>query len=314
MKDWLKRFLAGIAIGAGSAVPGVSGGTIAVLFKVYEKLMWAISHLIKEFKRAFIYLLPMVLGIVIGIVPMMILMNYALEGFTFGIICLFAGYIIGSIPLLKEEVKEEKAKKIDIIFMILAGLFALTLGILSCFVSGNVSSFFNNTPIWFYFVLIPVGALASIALAVPGISGGMILIILGFYRPLIDSTIETAKECLTGNWSNFLTQFFILLSFGAGVIIGFFLTSRFMHFLLSKYRKTTFYAIIGFVIGGLLALFMNYEIYSYYLVWANGGHGFLIKEIEIPLGVLLLIIACILSYLLSKKQIKSNNEKESNAD
>ena len=314
MKNFFKRLLAGVAIGAGSAVPGVSGGTIAVLFKVYEKLVWAISNIFKEFKKAFLYLLPIVIGLVIGIIPMVILMNKALEGFTFGIICIFAGYIIGSFPLLKDEIKEEKPVLTDKIFFVVALLFAISLGILSCFAAGDVSNYFNDKPIWFYFVLIPVGLISSTALVVPGISGGMILIILGFYRPLIDSTVEVAKECLSGDWSNLLSQFLILLSFGIGVILGFFLTSKLMHFLLGNYRITTFYAIIGFVLGGVIALFFNFEIYSYYLLWASGGQGFFVKELEIPIGIALLLAVTFLSYSLSKYQLKQNKKEITNEE
>ena len=311
MKDWLKRLLIGAAVGAGSAVPGVSGGTIAVLFKVYEKMMWAISHIIKEFKKAFLYLLPMVIGIVLGMVPMIVLMDKALEGFTFGVICLFAGYIVGSLPLLKEEVKESKPQALEWVILIISLLFAVGLGVASCFVSGNVGAYFINTPIWFFFVVIPVGVVASTALAVPGISGGMILIILGFYRPLIDSTVEIAKECLSGNWTHFLNQFLLLGCFGIGVIVGFFLTSKIMNYFLNKFRARTFYAIIGFVIGGAVALFINYEIYSYYIKWANGLQGYLPMWLELLLGSLLFIGAMIGSYFLSKKNIQMKNEVES---
>ena len=310
MKEWFKRLLAGIGVGAGSAVPGVSGGTIAVLFGIYEKFLWAISHIIKEFKRAFLYLLPILIGVVLGMVPMIIVMDHALEGFTFGIICIFAGYIVGSLPLLKDEVKDSSPKALEWIIFISCLLLAVGLGIASCFVSGSVREYFDNTPLWFYFVLIPVGILASTALAVPGISGGMILIILGFYRPLIDSTTDVAKECLSGDWSHFLNQFLILAIFGVGVIIGFFLTSKMMHFFLEKYHTRTFFAIIGFVIGGLIALYFNYEIYAYYLKWAAGEQGYLIKEIEIPLGIGLFIIFMILSYLLTRKSRKMKNEEK----
>ena len=309
MKEWFKRLLAGMAIGAGSAVPGVSGGTIAVIFRVYEKFLWAISNIVKEFKKAFMYLLPMVIGIVLGMLPMIVIMDKALEGFTFGVICIFAGYIIGSLPLLRDEVKEVKPRVIDWVVFSLALLVAVGLGVASCFVSGNVADLFINTPIWFYFVILPVGIVASIALAVPGISGGMILIILGFYRPLIDTTVDTAKNCLAGDWSNFGHQLLILTILFVGVVIGFFITSKLMNYLLGKYRLTTFYSIIGFVVGGVVALFINFEIYEYYKRWASGGQGYLPLYVEIPIGIVLLFVVMILSYLLVKKQRQIKQEE-----
>ena len=92
MKTLLKRLLAGIGIGIGSAIPGVSGGTIAVIFGVYEKIVWAVSNLFKFFKEAFRVLLPTLLGLVLALIPTVYLMDKALYGFVFGVICIFAGF------------------------------------------------------------------------------------------------------------------------------------------------------------------------------------------------------------------------------
>ena len=175
-----------------------------------------------------------------------------------------------------------------------------------------MSHFINPEP-WFYLVLIPVGLVSSIALVVPGISGGMMLILLGFYKPLIDTTTETAKNCLQGDWSNFGIQMAILGCFGVGVIIGFFIVSKLMNFLLNKYHDATFYGILGFVLGSIIALYINYEIWNYYNLWASGGQGFLKKEIEIPLGIALFLICMVLSYLLVRYENKhANQETEEN--
>ena len=92
MKKWLKTLLSGMAIGFGSAVPGVSGGTIAVIFKVYDKIIWAVSNIFKHFKEAFRVLLPTLLGVVIALIPTIYLMDKALNGFVFGVICIFGSY------------------------------------------------------------------------------------------------------------------------------------------------------------------------------------------------------------------------------
>ena len=311
MKNWMKTFLAGMGIGFGSAVPGVSGGTIAVILKVYDKLIWAVSNIFKHFKEAFRVLLPILLGVVVALIPTIYLMDKALNGFVFGVICIFAGFILGSIPGIKDEVKDVKPKKKHFIILIISALVAIGLGVGSVLAKADVSTYFVNTPVWFYFVLIPVGFVASVALVVPGLSGGMLLLLMGFYAPLINSVTTTVKEIFHGNWSNFGSLVGILLCFLVGVLLGFYFISKLMHYLLSKYHDYTFYSIIGFVIGSVPALFFNFKIYEYYKAWSLGTYIYMPLYIEIPIGVALLIGFTILSYLLVRYKRKvEQKEKE----
>ena len=312
VKNWFKTFFAGMAIGFGSAVPGVSGGTIAVIFGVYEKIVWAVSNLFKFFKEAFRVLFPTLLGVVLALIPTIYLMDKALYGFVFGVICIFAGFIIGSIPGIIDEVRDVKPNYKHIITLVITLLIAVGLGVGSVLAKADVSGYFyGHTPVWFYFVLIPVGFIASVALVVPGLSGGMILLLMGFYHPLVSYTTDTVKACLKyGDWSNFGSLVGILGCFFVGVLLGFFFVSKLMHFLLSKYHDLTFYAIIGFVIGSVFALFFNYEIYSYYLVWANGTYIYMPMYIEIPIGVVLLTGATIGSYILVRMKRKKELEQK----
>ena len=316
IKEWFKTFFAGMAIGVSSSIPGVSGGTIAVILKVYERLLWSISNLFKAFKKAIIYLVPILLGVIVAMIPTMYLMDKALNGFLFAIVSLFAGFIIGSIPGITDEVKGTPIKKSHIIALVASLLLAVGLGIASVLAKADVTSLLIDPKWWVYLILIPVGFIASIALVVPGLSGGMLLLLLGFYKPLISSTVDVAKECLTGDWSNFGHQIGILACFGVGVIIGFYIISKIMHFLLSKYRVTTFYAIIGFVIGSTIALYFNYEIYEYYVAWSTNAPMAVPMYIEIPVGVILLIVGLIGSYMLVRYKRKQPQQevKENDAN
>ena len=113
IKNWLKSFLAGAAMGVASAIPGVSGGTIAVIVGIYQKLIDAINNLFKKFVSSFLTLLPIGLGVICAMVPCLLLFDLALEGFVFGIVSLFAGFIIGSFPDIVKEVSDEKPTKKD---------------------------------------------------------------------------------------------------------------------------------------------------------------------------------------------------------
>lgn len=314
MKNLLKTLLSGMAIGFGSAVPGVSGGTIAVILGAYNKIIWAVSNIFKHFKEAFRVLLPTLIGVVIALIPTIYLMDKALDSFVFGIICIFAGFIIGSIPGIKDEVKDVKPKKLHITILIISAVIAMGLGVGSVLAKADASPYFyGQTPIWFYFVLILVGFIASVALVVPGISGGMLLLLIGFYDPLISYTTDTIKQCIQGhNWSNFGSLVGLLGCFLIGVIVGFYFVSKLMQYLLSKYHDHTFYSILGFVLGSVPALFFNFKIYDYYGKWRAN----LVTPIyiEIPIGIILLIGVTILSYVLVRYKRKIELKEKEIAD
>ena len=316
LNEHIKTFLSGMAIGAGCAVPGVSGGTIAVILGVYQKIVWAVSNIFKHFKEAFRVLLPTLLGVILALIPTIYLMDKALYGFVFGAICLFAGFILGSIPGIKDEVKDVKPASKHIITLIISLLLALLIGVASFLVAhfGGVdlsNYFYGVTPIWFYFVLIPVGFIASVALVVPGISGSMLLLLIGFYTPLIGYATDTVKACFSGDWSGFGSLVGILFSFAIGVVFGFYFISKLMKYLLDKHHDLTFYAILGFVIGSVGALFVNFETHNYYMTWASGSYFYMPLYIEIPIGIVLLVGALIGSYLLVRYKRKVElKEKE----
>lgn len=306
VKEWFKTLFGGMAIGVGAAIPGIAGPSIAVILGVYEKIVWAASNVFKKFKEAMRVLIPTLLGMGIAVIPTIIFMKVALANFLFMIICLFGGLILGSLPTSNKEIKGQKATVGRIITFCSCLLIALCLGALTVLFSGsaNVGDYFNNPPLWLYFVLVAVGTLSSIGLVVPGISGSMLLLAVGFYKPLINTTIDTLKDCLTGNWNNFGTLLLILISFGIGVIIGFLSFNRLMHNLLNKHHTTTYFGIVGFIVGSIGTLFFNVETYSYYLSWANGENMLIPMWLEITLGSIIFICGGLIAYFVSKKILR----------
>ena len=304
MNKWLKRFLSGLGVGVASSIPGVSGGTIMVILKVYEGIIWATSHLFTEFKKAVKYLLPIILGAFTAAVPMIFVMDYALEGFLFGAVCIFAGFIFGSIPSVTDELKGKPIKTPYVFIMMIAFAIAVAVAAASVFAKTDVSPHFEHPKWWFYLLIIPVGMFASAALVVPGISGGMLLILLGFYKPLMTSTADIIKQALHGDFTRFWTQMGLLGCFAVGIAIGFLLITLLMNFLLKKYHTGVFYGILGFVMGSAVALFFNFEIYQYYQTWIDGTYVFMPMAVELPVGLVLLVGTCILSYILVKAQRK----------
>ena len=309
IKQWFRRFLAGLGIGTGAAIPGVSGAAIAVICHVYEDIINAVNSFRKRFGWAIAVLIPILIGIMIAVVICIILFSYAFEHLVFVLMCVFPGFLLGSFPGITDEVKGEKLNKKYIILMVAGALFVIGLGIASVFSGLDVQGVFNEMPWWLYIVLVPVGAVAAVALTVPGLSGSLILLIIGFYKPLVTSTKDWAKELLTGNFTHTLPLFLMLLCFAVGCLIGVILVSKIMNVLLRKWRHETFFAIIGFIAGSVFVLFFNHEIYQYYQVWANPSladayniHQIMPQWLEMILGFFVLVTALCLSYILVRYQ------------
>ena len=318
MKKFFQRIAAGMAIGAGGSIAGVSGAAIALVLHVYHEIIDAVNNFRKKFGWALSILIPILLGVLLAVGICIILFHIAFCHFMFVLMCLFAGFLVGSFPGITDEVKGEKLNRKAIILMIIGFVFVIILGVLSVIagINGfNVGNLFVELPWWLYLVLIPVGAVAAVALTVPGLSGSLILLIIGFYRPLIDSVEGWAKAILKGNTDYILPLLGVIGCFAVGCLIGVVLVSKIMNVLLRKWRKGTFYTIIGFIAGSVFVLFFNYEIFKYYQVW--GGQVILgISQsmpmwLEMIVGFLVLGACAFGSYQLVRVQRKkAAQEKE----
>ena len=317
VKEWFRKLIAGMAIGAGAAIPGVSGAAIAVIFHVYEDIISAVNNFRKKFGWAIKVLIPILLGIMLAVVVCIIVFSYAFEYMMFVLICLFAGFLIGSFPGITDEVKGETITKKYALLIAIGALFVICLGVLNVIAGLNnfsVDSLFLPQPAWWlYLVLIPVGSIAAVALTVPGLSGSLILLILGFYKPLVTNAKGWAGELLKGDFTHTLPLFGVIGCFAIGCLIGVVVVSKIMSVLLKKWRNETFFTIIGFIGGSIVVLFANSNIVDYYRTWADPAYGnnpkvnihpVLPMWLEIIIGILVLALCAFLSYRLVVAQRK----------
>ena len=318
MKKFLKRMFAGMAIGVGAAIPGVSGAAVALIFRIYEDLINAINSFRKHIKQSIIVLLPILLGVILAVIPCIYLFSLAFEHLMFVLISMFVGFLVGSLPSVTDEIKGLKPNKKYVTIFIIAILFVAAMGVGSVFLGPqiNLDAQFDEMPVWLYFVLIPVGVAAAVALSVPGLSGSLILLVIGFYRPLVDHTRGWAGDIVkTGDWSNFGKLIGMLGCFAVGCLIGVVLISKLMRMLLDKHHDSTYVAITGFIIGSIFALYFNYEIYNYYLNWAGQPYvGADINPImpiyiEIPVGIVVTGLCAFGSYQIVRYQRKLKEEQ-----
>ncbi len=259
LKNYLRDFFKSMAIGVACIIPGVSGGTIAIIVKLYDRLLYAVNNLFKDFRNSLKVVIPVALGILVAIGIMWYPLDLAFEHLMLAIVALFGGFIMGSLPGIYDNVKEVKPKTIHYIIMVITLVVAVLFGVFSVAYELDVSSLFSQPYEWYlYLILIPVGMIASFALIVPGISGSMLLLVLGFYTEIL-ALIDNVKD------GKYIFETIGLLGCMAiGVIIGFFIFAGLMGYLLKNFKTATFYGIIGFVIGSLFSLFYNFEIVEYY--------------------------------------------------
>ena len=245
---YLKIMAKGAVIGLGMIIPGVSGGTLAVLLGIYGELILRINNLKKEFKASIEFLLPLFLGMILAFAAMYFPLKYALEHIPFELCMIFVALMACSTPKIGKDAYQSGFHKWDIVFSIVA--FVVCFGL--CFIPLGEELALNLSMPWYmYPSLFLVGILASIALVVPGISGSMLLLIIGLYKPLLNTISNLFKTPLDA--------FVILLIFAVGLVIGFFTIAKLMKYLLSRYEHQTKWAILGFVIASIIALFLSID-------------------------------------------------------
>lgn len=300
---WLKDGLVGVGIGAGAIIPGISGATIALVFKSYQKIVNGVSKLLsKLFVKNLLILLPFGVGALLAVIGLIKPFQLAFEYCMFAIVCLFAAFIIGSFPGLIDNVRGKKTTKINIIVFVIAIIVAALIGILSvCFNFNNsVNNLFAETPWYLYLVLLGLGIVSASGLTVPGFSASMLLLVVGFYKPILNLV---RIEAIKSNPGRF---FGLIGSFAGGVIIGFFLFSYLMSWLLEKHNQSTHYAIIGFVSGSLIAIFVNSDMFAY-INGLSEKQGIL-QYIDWILAPFFIAIGIFLAYLLVRYARKAQQE------
>lgn len=277
----------GASIGLAMIIPGVSGGTLAVLLGVYDKIIESIGNLFKDFKKSVLFLLPILLGAVLAFAALYFPLKYALKYAPFPTIMLFAGFMAGSCPDLYKKANKNGFKKRDIAAIIIPCL--LVIGI--CFIPsiGDVD-LSANMHVSGYFILLLIGAVASCALVVPGISGSMLLLIFGYYNPILN-TISALKD-------NFGHSLLVLATFAVGLVVGFFTIAKLMQLLLKKFRRVTFWAITGFVIGSIPAVVITF-FHQY-----GDNPAVYLTPLQISLGVILFVAGAIGTFLLAGYAVK----------
>ena len=247
----LKPFFGGIAVGIANIIPGVSGGTMLVIFELFEKLANSISDLFKKGsttkKGSFIFLLKIILGAGIGIVGFAKILGVTLKYIEAETIFWFMGLILFSVPIIIK--KELKGEKFNIIFFLIG---ALIIGILEYFnLHGGLANSGDSNSVINFLILAGLGAIGGISMIFPGISGSMVMLVLGKYE-MIRGYIDKVT-------SLDINIYIKLAVFAVGALIGIVISSKVLSKVLVKFRGKTISLILGFIIASALILPLNLE-------------------------------------------------------
>ena len=247
MISWIARMLKGMIIALGFILPGVSGGVLAAILGIYERMIRFLAHIKENFIENVLYFAPVAIGMVLGIAAFSYPVNLLLDNYKVIVLWGFAGAIIGTIPsLIKESVKESDRDRADTITFwlsfILSGVFLYSL-------NGMVGTLPAN---FLSFVL--AGALIALGILIPGLSPSNLLLILGLYTPM-----------LTG--FKHLDLFGTFLPIGIGGALALILFSKAMDYILKHYHSRVYHFIIGIVLSSTLLIVLpqsgNSESISY---------------------------------------------------
>ena len=263
LKDYAGISLRGVAMGAADVVPGVSGGTIAIIAGIYEELIdslkainpTSLRRLFSEGPLAFWaaingnFLLALVLGIGASIFSLAKLIHGLLESQPILVWSFFFGMVIAPAFFVARHIPRWTPGEV----------IALILGTVASYVITVLTPGEPNTAYWFVFVS---AVIAICAMILPGISGSFILVLLGMYKYILSAVSEF--------------QFTVLLVFAAGAAIGLIVFSNLLSWLLHRYHDLTIATLIGVMIGSLNKVWPWKQV----MAWELDRHGQPVPALE----------------------------------
>lgn len=251
INNMLKNLIKGMMIGIANIIPGVSGGTLAVSMGIYDKLIHCITHIISEFKESIKFLLPIFAGAGVALIALTFVIQALFDYYPIPTNLLFIGLIIGGLPPVIDKVKGHSVTIGQIVAGILFFTLVVGMALLGSDGSKEVSLDVNILTI---IKLLFVGIIAAATMIVPGVSGSMVLLILGYYQPIIRQITLFCTALVSFDMQGLIDGFLILFPFGIGVIIGILGIAKIIEIIFAKYPVHAYYAIIGLIAASPIAI------------------------------------------------------------
>ena len=299
LKEVLISIIVGFSIGLSVIVPGISGSTVAIIMKVYDKMMYSFSNLFKKFKPCALFLIPIAVGVVAGFGIGFVLVKLLLETIPFITICFFVGLMVGTFPILFKEIRGERISMNRKLLFTAGILVPLVITLISLLANGDNS--LVGLSFGHYMLFLFLGVMISLTQIIPGLSATVLLMMFGYYTSI-----------LNGVGTDMLKDFKLMLVYimlVVGFAIGILLFSKVINRLLEKRRKPFFFTICGLSIGSMVAVFLGNECTDIYKTWHGAD-----MAVDLAVGVVALAFGFVLTFILylydKKKNDKASSEQK----
>lgn len=264
----IKHIIYGAIIGVANIIPGVSGGTMAVILGVYDKLIQSISNFRTDFKNSLKFLIPIGIGAGAGILIFAKIIEYCIGSFPVATNMVFIGLIVGSIPMIYGKCSEGKLKVSSILSLLICLAIMIYMGVAQP--DDSTAGIITTLSVSSFIRIFVASFISAGAMIIPGISGSFIMLLLGMY-----TTILTAISAL-----NILILIPVCLGCGLG-ILG---CAKLIDKLFAHFPQQTYGGILGLMIGSIFVIFPSYTL-----------------NVEFVVGVVLAVVFAVVAYMFSKK-------------
>lgn len=232
-ESWFLRFIKGMFIGSGFIVPGISGGALAAIFGMYERIIRFLSNITKDFKENVIYFIPVGFGALAGIVFFSFGVSWVLENYETIVRWFFVGCIVGTAPSLWAEAGKKGRQQKDIIVMVIAFIFGFVLLVFGQqLFQGQVAANFIS---WFI-----SGALIALGILIPGLSPSNFIMYMGLYQKMSDG-FKTL-------------DFSVIIPIALGGLATIVLLSKLIAYIFDRNYSGFFHFIVGVVIASTIVI------------------------------------------------------------
>lgn len=254
--ELVKKILRGMLIGVANVIPGVSGGTMMVSMGIYDTIILCITHLFSQFKKSVKTLLPYLLGMLLGIFALASLLGFLFDHYPLPTNTAFIGLILGGLSPLMRKIERRKINFGCVIAF--AAFFGLIIWMACMGPVQNAESVTMSAGQML--ILLVMGAIASATMIIPGVSGSMVLMLLGYYTPVINALNSFKTAVFSADFAAMVQPLLVLLPFGIGVVAGIFGVAKAIEWLIQRFPTLTYCGVLGLVLASPVAILIRADL------------------------------------------------------